>query len=166
MTPLLLILLPLVGAVIAAVWPCDRTRPWLLPVVGVAHAALALWMLVSPPALVAEQLPDSSPIKKVAVAYVEAYEKVYGPNSRSLFGATAWDAFLLIRAGAEQALKTAKPGTAEFRTALRDAMENVRELVGAEAVFNMSPTEHNGTDLRAEVIARIAGGKWVYVPLD
>ena len=38
MNPLLLIIVPLVGAALAAVWPGNRTRPWLLPVVGLVHA--------------------------------------------------------------------------------------------------------------------------------
>jgi hydrogenase-4 component F len=48
----LLILLPLAGAALAALWPSDRTRPWLLPAVAVPHAALTLWLLIHPPALV------------------------------------------------------------------------------------------------------------------
>ncbi|MFC0218910.1 ABC transporter substrate-binding protein [Pseudochelatococcus lubricantis] len=135
-------------------------------VLRVGGAALEGAFLPTPPALVAEQLPDANPVKAVATEYVQAYEKVHGPNSRSLFGATAQDAFLLIRHGAEQALKSAKPGTAEFRTAVRDAMENARELIGTEAVFNLTPTDHNGTDRRASVIVRVDGGKWVYVPVD
>lgn len=135
-------------------------------VLRIGGAALDGVFLATPPVLVAEQLPDSSPIKKVATEYVQLYEKAYGANSRSLFGATAWDAFLLARHGAEAALKTAKPGTEEFRTALRDAMETARDVVGAEAVFNLDPTNHNGTDIRSEVIVKIAAGKWVYVPLE
>jgi hydrogenase-4 component F len=49
MKNLLLISVPLVGAAVAAVWPSNRTRPWLLPVVGVAHVVLAFWLLIVPP---------------------------------------------------------------------------------------------------------------------
>ncbi len=45
----LLILIPFAGAIIAALWPSDRTRPWLMPVVGAVHAVLSLWLLVAPP---------------------------------------------------------------------------------------------------------------------
>lgn len=48
---LLLIVVPLVGAAIAAVWPSDRTRPWLMPVTGVVHVILSFWFLVRPPAI-------------------------------------------------------------------------------------------------------------------
>ncbi len=126
-------------------------------VLRVGGTALNGVFLATPPVLVAEQLPDDNPIKKVAVDYLATYEKAYGANSRSLFGATAWDAYLIARHGIEQALKTAKPGTEPFRTAVRDAMENAKEVVGAEAVFNLSPTNHNGTDIRSEVIVQITG---------
>ena len=43
-------------------------------------------------------------------------------------------------------------GTPEFRSALRDALENLHEFVGAEGVYNMSPTDHNGVDARSQVL--------------
>lgn len=121
-------------------------------------------MLSVSPALVAEQLADDNVVKPVALEYVTAYEGAYGEGSRSLFGATAWDAFLLIEAATPKAKEAGEPGTAEFRTALRDAMQTTNELVGTEGIFTMSPTDHNGTDFRASVLVRIEDGKWVYVP--
>jgi hydrogenase-4 component F len=50
MKELLLIIIPVAGATLAAVWPSNRTRPFLLPVVGIAHAVLSIWMLIDPPA--------------------------------------------------------------------------------------------------------------------
>lgn len=79
-------------------------------------------ILAAAPVVVAEQLPDSSAAKKPAMAYVKLYEGKYGPNTRSLFGASAWDAWLLIERAVPTALQAARPGTAAFRTALRDAM--------------------------------------------
>ncbi len=78
----------------------------------------------------------------------------------STFGAHAWDAGLLMQAAATQALKKAKPGTAEFRAAMRDALESVRELAGAHGVFNMSGTDHLGLDQRARVMVKIENGTW------
>ncbi len=49
MNPLLLILVPLAGALWAALWPDNRTRPWLLPVVGLAHVTLCGWLFIRPP---------------------------------------------------------------------------------------------------------------------
>lgn len=121
-------------------------------------------MLAVSPALVAEQLPDSNPLKPRALEYVAAYEGKYGEGSRSLFGATIWDAFLVFQNAVPDALAKARPGTEAFRAALRDGIEGTTELVGAHAVFTMSPTDHNGTDLRAETLVKVQDGKWVYVP--
>ena len=116
------------------------------------------------PALVAEQLPASNPIRKPALDYAQRYEAKYGPGTLSLFGATAWDAMLIVDGAAREAKKTAKPGTAEFRSALRDALENLREFVGAEGVYNMSPEDHNGVDARSQVLVKIVDGKWQLQP--
>jgi branched-chain amino acid transport system substrate-binding protein len=116
------------------------------------------------PALVPEQLAASNPIKKPALDYVQRYEAKHGAGSRSLFGATAWDAMLIVEGAAREALKTAKPGTPEFRSALRDAIEGLHEFVGAEGVYNMSPKDHNGVDKRSQVLVRIEHGKWKLQP--
>ena len=112
------------------------------------------------PVLVASQLPDSNPLKKSAQAYVKKYEAAYGAGSVSTFGAHAWDAGLLLANAIPVALKRAKPGTKEFRAALRDALEGTRELAGAHGVFNMSPSDHLGFDQRARVMVKIVDGKW------
>ena len=112
------------------------------------------------PVLVAEQLPDSHPSKRPALDYIKLYEGAHGPGSRSTFGAHAYDGFLLLQNAAAQALKKARPGTAEFRQALRDALEATRELPAAHGVFTMSPTDHNGFDARSRVLVRIEGGTW------
>ncbi|PTY07434.1 Fe-S-binding domain-containing protein [Opitutaceae bacterium EW11] len=49
MKELLLIVVPFVGAALAAAWPNQRSRPWLLPIVGLVHAVLSLWLLLAPP---------------------------------------------------------------------------------------------------------------------
>ena len=112
------------------------------------------------PMLLVEQLPDSHPAKKAALDYVKAYEAKYGEHSRSTFGGHAWDAYLLLARAVPEALKRAKPGTAEFRSALRDALEAVRELPASHGVFSMSAKDHNGLDSRAVVMGRIEGGDW------
>ncbi len=121
-------------------------------------------LLPAGPVLVADQLPAANPVKKSALAYVAAYEAAHGKGSTSTFGAHAWDAGLLVQAAIPVALKKAQPGTAEFRAALRDALEQVRELPGAHGVFNMSATDHLGLDQRARVMVRIENGSWKYVP--
>jgi branched-chain amino acid transport system substrate-binding protein len=112
------------------------------------------------PVLVAAQLPDSNPVKKSATAYVQAYEAAQGSGTVSTFGAHAWDAGLLLQNAIPQALKRAKPGTKEFRAALRDALEATKNVVGAHGVFNISPTDHLGFDQRARVMVKIENGAW------
>ncbi len=112
------------------------------------------------PMLLAEQLPDSHPSKKPSLDYVKLYEGAHGPSSRSTFGAHAYDAYLLLTRAVPEALKKARPGTAEFRLALRDALESVKELPAAHGVFTMSAKDHNGFDGRAAVMARVEGGDW------
>ena len=113
------------------------------------------------PVLVTEQLPNDHPVKKSAVAYVVAYEGAQGKGSVSTFGAHAWDVGVLLQQAIPVALKKAQPGTKEFRVALRDALEGVKNAAGAHGIFNMSATDHLGLDQRAAVMIQIVDGKWV-----
>ena len=116
------------------------------------------------PVLVAEQLPDANATKKPAVDFVTRFEKANGPNSRSLFAATAWDAMLIIQQASREAMKKAKPGTPEFRVALRDAIEGLKDFVGSEGVYTMTPADHNGVDARSQVMVKIENGGWKLQP--
>jgi branched-chain amino acid transport system substrate-binding protein len=120
--------------------------------------------LPSGPVLVVDQLPADHPAKKSARAYVTEYEKAYGKGSVSTFGGHAWDAGLLLQAAIPNALKKGQPGTPQFRAALRDALEGVKELPGAHGVFTMSPNDHLGLDQRARVMVKIEGGTWKFQP--
>lgn len=117
-------------------------------------------LLPAGPVLVAAQLPDSSQVKKVAVDYVSRYEAAHGKGSATTFGAHSWDAGILLAAAVPQALKKAPPGTREFRAALRDALEGVRETVGAHGVYNLSAQDHVGLDQRSRVMVKIENGSW------
>jgi len=117
-------------------------------------------ILPAGPILVADQLPDSNPVKKSALAYKAAYEKAYGAGSVATFGGHAWDAGQMLQRAIPVALKTAQPGTEAFRAALRDALENVKELPLSHGIMNTTPTDHNGLDDRARVIVEIVNGKW------
>ncbi|MBB3282304.1 MULTISPECIES: ABC transporter substrate-binding protein [unclassified Roseateles] len=116
------------------------------------------------PVLVVDQLPADHPAKKSAKVYVTEYEKVYGKGSVSTFGGHAWDAGLLLQAAIPNAIKKAQPGTPQFRAALRDAIEGVKELPGAHGVFTMSANDHLGLDQRARVMVKIENGTWKYQP--
>ena len=123
-------------------------------------------LLPSGPMLVAAQLPDSHPLKKSALSYVNAYEAANGKGSVSTFGGHAWDAGLLMSAAVPAALKKAQPGTPAFRAALRDALESVKDMPGAHGIFTMSATDHLGLDQRARVMVKIENGAWKYQPQD
>ena len=71
---------------------------------------------------------------------------------------------VLMQSAVLIALKKAQPGTPEFRSALRDALETTKELHGAHGIFNMSPTDHLGLDQRARVMVKIENGAWKYQP--
>ena len=116
------------------------------------------------PVLVADQLPATNPVRKAALVYVAAYEAINGKGTVSTFGAHAWDAGLLMTAAVPVALKKAKPGTPEFRAALRDALEGLQEISGAHGIFSMSPNDHLGLDQRARVMVKIENGTWKYQP--
>ena len=117
-------------------------------------------ILPTGPMLVYEQLPDSNEVKKTAAAYVNMYEKKFG--TRSTFGAHLYDAYILLSKAIPEALKKAKPGTKEFRAALRDALEN-SNVVGTHGVFVMNANDHNGLDNRARVIVKVENDKWVLI---
>jgi branched-chain amino acid transport system substrate-binding protein len=116
------------------------------------------------PVLVAAQLPADNPVKKSALAYVSAYEAANGKGTVSTFGAHAWDAGLLMSSAVPVALKKAQPGTPEFRAALRDALEQTKDVSGAHGVFNMTEKDHLGLDQRARVMVKIENGAWKYQP--
>jgi branched-chain amino acid transport system substrate-binding protein len=120
-------------------------------------------LLPAGPILVADQLPDSNPSKKVALDYRKMYEGKHGAGSLSTFGGHAYDTVLLLQAAIPEALKKTKPGTPEFRAALRDALEGVKNLNATHGVFNMSGQDHNGLDQRARVIVTIDKGDWKLV---
>jgi branched-chain amino acid transport system substrate-binding protein len=118
-------------------------------------------LMAGGPMLVADDLATGNPIKPVAQGYIKNYEARYGAGTMSTFGANTYDAGLLLQKAIPDALKKAKPGSSEFRIALRDALEASKEVVGAQGVFNMSAQNHNGMDQRARVMMTVRGGKWV-----
>ena len=110
--------------------------------------------------IVAEELPADFPTKAVSLDFVTRYEKTFGADSRNAFAGYTYDGVLLLDAAAKTALGKAKPGTPEFRSALRDALENVQNVVGTHGVYSMSPGNHNGLDERARVLVHVVGGEW------
>ena len=120
-------------------------------------------ILAAGPMLVLDEIPASNPIRKVAATYIAAYEKQFGQKP-STFGANTYDAGLIIERAIPVAIGKGKPGTEAFRVALRDAIEQEREIVGCQGVFNMSPTNHNGMDERARVLVVVRDGRFRLLP--
>ena len=115
----------------------------------------------SPPMVVSEQLPDGYPTKKNGVAFLKLYEAKYGQGSISQYAGHVWDAIKIFDAAIPIALKKGQPGTVEFRQALRDAMENdIHNVVGVQAVYNMTPQDHSGIDQRGMVMVKVVNGAW------
>jgi branched-chain amino acid transport system substrate-binding protein len=125
------------------------------PFLRVGGKALEGAIATAGPFSVAKELKDSNPIKAHAMAMIAPYEAKHGAGSANSFAAYAWDGYELIKAALPKALASAKPGTPEFRVALRDAIEKGGETVGAGAVYTMSATDHNGLDHRARVLVVI-----------
>ena len=121
-------------------------------------------LMAGGPMLVADDLPASNPIKAIAQGYIKAYDEKYGVGSSSTFGANTFDEGLLLSKAIPLALKKAKPGSSEFRAALRDALEQTKELVGAQGVFNTNSQNHNGMDARARVMMTVKNGHWSLLP--
>jgi branched-chain amino acid transport system substrate-binding protein len=113
------------------------------------------------PIVVAEQLPESAPTRKISMEYLAAYQKANNEPARGGFAPYAFDAWLIMLDASKRALATgAQPGTPEFRTALRDAIVTTKELVGTHAVYNFKPGATTGVDERAQVLVKLVGGKW------
>lgn len=117
------------------------------------------------PGVVARQLPDSHPVKKVAVDFANVYEAQYGPNTLTQFAGDAYGAWAVLDSATQRALGSgAKPGTEAFRTALRDALASTKELIVPNGVLNITPENHQGFDDRSRVMGEIRDGKFMYAP--
>ena len=121
-------------------------------------------ILPAGPVLVAAQLPEANPVKKAGLEYVQKYEAMFGAGSASTFGAHANDALALLQAAIPVAAKNGKPGTPEFRSALRDALEGLKDVVYSQGVVTMTKDDHVGQDKRARVMVTIENGAWKLLP--
>ncbi len=117
------------------------------------------------PVIVAEQLPDSHFSKKISMDFRAAYQKANGMPTSDGFSAYSFDAWLVFLDAAKRAMATgAKPGTPEFRVALKNAIFSTKDLVGTHAIYNYKPTDSYGVDERALVMVRLINGQWKYEP--
>jgi branched-chain amino acid transport system substrate-binding protein len=116
--------------------------------------------VVSGPAVIAEQLPDSHPSKKVSVDFVNKFEAANGPKSRNQFAGHAYDFQVTMEKVLPVALKKAKPGTPEFRAAIRDAIEGMGRTVFAHGVMNWTKEDHWGYTQETGVMLKVVDGQF------
>ena len=114
------------------------------------------------PVIVAEQLPDANPIKKVSMDFRAAYLKANGAPANDAFSACSFDAWLLLLEAAARA--KGEPGTPQYRVALRDALVSGKEVVGTHSVYNFKPDSRYGSDERSRVLVKLEKGQWKLVP--
>ena len=118
-------------------------------------------IMASGPVMSPETQDDSALTKKPGLELNKAYEGKYGPNSRSQFAGHSYDAFEILKRVIPVALKTAKPGTPEFREAIRQALLSEKDLAASQGVYNFTEKERSGLDDRARIILTVKDGKYV-----
>src|SRR5579864_2383346 len=114
--------------------------------IRIAGAAAEGVIMASGPVMNPEGQPDSALTKKPGLALNTAYEAKYGPNSRSQFAGHSYDAFEVLKRIIPTALKTAKPGTPEFREAIRQAW--------------LTEKDRYGLDDRSRILLTVKDGKY------
>src|SRR5215831_1293532 len=118
-------------------------------------------LMASGPVMDPEDQPDEAMTKRPGLALVTAYEAKYGPNSRSQFAGHSYDAFEVLKRVIPVALKTAKPGTPEFREAIRQAFLTEREIPASQGVYNFTEKDRYGLDDRSRILLTVKDGKYV-----
>lgn len=132
-------------------------NPDFVRLVGAAGEGV---VVAAGPIVVLDQLPDSHPTKAMGLKFREAYMTAHKEQGKDIFAPYAFDCWLILADAAKRALPKAKPGTPEFRSALRDEIYSTKELVGTHGVYNYTPASHVGTDRRALVLVELKGGEW------
>ena len=128
--------------------------------IRIAGAGAEGVIMASGPVMVAEGQPDSALTKAPGVAYVTAYEAKFGKDTRTQFGAHLWDAVKIMERIVPVALKSAKPGTPEFREALRLALLSEKEIAASQGVFNFTEKDRYGVDDRARILLTVKAGNF------
>src|SRR5580704_504035 len=118
-------------------------------------------IMASGPVMDPEDQPDSALTKKPGLALDTAYEAKYGPNSRSQFAGHSYDAFKVLERVVPVALKKAKPGTPEFREAIRQALLTERDIAASQGVYNFTDKDRYGLDDRSRILLTVKDGKYV-----
>ena len=105
--------------------------------------------------MVANQLPDSDPQKKVILEFMRLYQDVYKYDAEfpiNTHSGYAWDAIHIMA----NAMK--KAGTDNEK--LREAIEATQGYVGVSGIYNLTAEDHNGLGTDSMVMVQISGGQW------
>jgi len=129
--------------------------------IRIAGAAAEGVIMSSGPVMSPETQPDRALTRKPGLALDTAYEAKYGANSRNQFAAHCYDTFEALKRVIPVALKTAKPGTPEFREAIRQAMMSEKEIVASQGVYNWTEKDRYGLDDRSRILLTVKDGKYV-----
>src|SRR5438477_1141954 len=125
--------------------------------IRIAGAAAEGVFMASGPVMDPEDQPDEAQTKRPGLALNKAYEAKYGP--RSQFAGHSYDAFLVLERVVPVALKKAKPGTPEFREAIRQALMTEREIAASQGVYNFTEKDRYGLDDRSRILLTVKDGK-------
>jgi len=117
----------------------------------------------SGPAVVAEKLPESNASKALGMRFKSEFEKAYGKGTANQFAAHAFDVVLVLEKAVPMALKKGKPGTAEFRAALKDALETMGRTPVSQGVLHWTATDHFGYTPETGVLLKVVNGDWQVV---
>jgi branched-chain amino acid transport system substrate-binding protein len=129
--------------------------------IRIAGASAENVLMASGPVMYPEGQPESALTRKPGLVLNAAYEGKYGANSRSQFAGHSYDAFEVLKRVIPVALKTAKPGTPEFREAVRQALLSEKEIAASQGVYNFTEKDRNGVDDRSRILLTVKDGKYV-----
>ena len=121
-------------------------------------------LVAAAPSIVPDQLPANHPSKAAATDFVQKFEAANGVGSRAIFSASAYDFAVILDKALPSALKAGKPGTQAFRTALRDAVENMGSTAMSNGVMNYTKDDHWGHTTHSIVMLKVTGGDWKVEP--
>jgi branched-chain amino acid transport system substrate-binding protein len=131
--------------------------------IRIAGKAAENVIMASGPVMAPEGQDDAALTKKPGLALNAAYEGKYGANTRNQFGAHIWDVFEILKRVVPVALKTAKPGTPEFKEAIRQALLSEKDLAASQGVYNFTEKDRYGVDDRARILLTVKDGKFAVV---
>lgn len=131
-----------------------------LEFLNVGGKAIEGTWLPAGPVIVVDELPDTHVAKQVGTDYKRKYEASFGAGTLSTLGANAWDSMLLVQNAVQHIGTAHRPGSVEFRRALRTAIENTKNLKTTHGEVTMSPTDHMGFSMDAPTIITIKNRRW------